>query len=238
MDATVVAGPWLAEELAEWGCEKVYQVPFGIRHEHFGPHLRNEAFRQQLLGVHANKENAVLLLITGRLAADKRQDRLVEAAVRLRQQRPLALVVVGDGPERERLQKLASSLDAVTFIPFTKDRAEYARLLASADVLLHGSICETYGFVLVEALTSGTPVVVANQGAAAALAPSGASERYPAFGSPLDVANAVERLLAQNLAECRAKAHVAGRSQPHMDRHFELLFELYANLLAEKRKHG
>ena len=43
-------------------------------------------------------------------------------------------------------------------------------ILATADALIHGSLCETYGFVLAETLASGTPFVVPDWGGARALA--------------------------------------------------------------------
>src|SRR6185369_1113196 len=111
--------------------------------------------------------------------------------------RKVALVVLGDGPEREALKRRAQGLGHVTFLPFTHDRAEYAGVLASVDLLLHGSLCETYGFVVAETLASGTPVVVPLAGGAGALSHPEHSETYPANAGPEGVARAVHGLLAR-----------------------------------------
>ena len=45
--------------------------------------------------------------------------------------------VLGDGPERENLMKLAGDIPQAHFLKFTKDRAEYASILPTADALVH-----------------------------------------------------------------------------------------------------
>lgn len=236
MDATIVAGPWLSSELGAWGCKRVHVVPFGIRHDDFGPQLRDETLRDKLLGRWAAHPEARVVVIAGRMAYDKQQSRLLEAVRLLSARRPLGLLVIGDGPERQRLERMARRLDTVTFRPFIHDRREYARLLATADVLLHGSVAETYGFVLVEALASGTPIVVPCAGAAAALAPPEASELYPPDAEAPAIAQALERMLDRSGAITSASASAAARRQPHHDDHFRELFALYASLLGRRTK--
>jgi alpha-1,6-mannosyltransferase len=71
VDLTIVAGAWLERELREKGCQRVCTVRFGIDREAFGPERRDEAFRRELLGAVADHPDARLVLIAGRLAADK-----------------------------------------------------------------------------------------------------------------------------------------------------------------------
>lgn len=235
-DKTVVAGSWLRDELIEQGCQNVVNVDFGIQHEDFGPERRDEQLRARFLGELVNRPNAKLLVIAGRLAADKRQKRLVEAIARLSVDHALALVVLGDGPERERLMQAAGDIPQVHFLKFTKDRSEYAAVLASADCLVHGSLCETYGFVLAETLASGTPFVVPDWGGARALAGPGYSELYPALGDAGDVADALRRLLARSPEDLSRNARQAGLAQPHTRDHFSKLFTRYEEWLKEKRE--
>lgn len=230
-DVTVVAGPWLQRQLAEKGCRNAVTVPFGIDHEHFSPTLRDTSLRRELMGKLADVEGAKLLLITGRLAMDKRQALLIQAALRVAREIPIALVVVGDGPERARLEKLASDLPVSTFMPFTHDRKQYASILASVDALLHGSRCETYGFVIVETLASGTPVLVPDAGAAGALASAECAALYRPCAGPDEVAEALRTLLRRPRAALNDAACKAAALQPSMTSHFERLFELYQSLL-------
>jgi alpha-1,6-mannosyltransferase len=233
-DATVASGHWLATELREAGCERVRTVPFGITRSDLGSHCRKAELRARFLGPLASDARAVLVLISGRLAADKRQALLIDALHVVGRSRKVALVVLGDGPEREALKRRAQGLHHVTFLPFTHDRAEYAGVLASVDVLLHGSLCETYGFVIAETLASGTPVVVPRAGGAGALSHPEYSETYLATDGPDGVARAVQRLLARPHDELRRAALLAAASFPSSEQHFEDLFDLYARLREAK----
>ena len=103
-----------------------------------------------------------LFLFVGRLAVEKN----VEAFLRL--DLPGAKVVVGDGPDRARLEALAP---AARFLG-TRTGAELAALYAAADVFVFPSLTDTFGIVLLEALACGTPVAA-----------------YPVTG-PLDVIGA------------------------------------------------
>jgi len=237
-DATVVAAPWLATELSELGCERVSCVPFGITRRDLGSHCRNSELRERLLGPLAVDPRAVLVLIAGRLAVDKRQALLIEALQIVQRSRPVALVVLGDGPERVRLERVARGLGYATFLPFTHDRAEFAGVLASADLLLHGALAETYGFVIAEALASGTPVVVPAAGGAGAFARADYSETYTARDGVEAVARAVQRLLARPRTELSLAASNAARALPSSEQHFEHLFALYSQLKANKARRG
>ena len=233
-DATVVASHWLETRLTELGCERVTAVPFGITSSDLGSHCRSAELRARFLGPLSNDPHAVLVLISGRLAADKRQALLVDALQLLQRSRPVALVVLGDGPERESLQRRARGLDHVTFLPFTHDRAEFAGVLASVDLLLHGSLAETYGFVVAETLASGTPVVVPLAGGAGALAHPDYSETYTETDGAEAVARAVQRLLLRPQQELARAALRAAATFPSSEEHFEHLFALYSRLLEQQ----
>ncbi|RYZ09689.1 MAG: glycosyltransferase [Myxococcales bacterium] len=233
-DATVVAGHWLETELSELGCERVTTVPFGITHRDLGSQWRTEALRARLLGPLSDQPRAALVLIAGRMAADKRQGLLIDALQLVQRERPVALVLLGDGPERERLIDRARGLGHVTFVPFTRDRAEFAGILANVDLLLHGSVAETYGFVIAETLASGTPVVVPRAGGAGALAHPDYAETYRASDGAPEVARAVQRLLGRPHERLGRAASQAAASFPSTERHFEQLFALYARLVRSK----
>jgi alpha-1,6-mannosyltransferase len=235
MDATITAGAWLTDKLSEHGCERVVTVPFGIAHGSFAPDKRDASLRARLLGKLADDPDAKLLLITGRLAVDKRQDRLVDAAIRLSAKFPIALLVLGDGPERAKLERQASELPQATFLPFLHDRTQYASLLASVDLLLHGSPCETFGFVIAETLLSGTPAVVPNAGAAPHMVAPGCAEVYPELAGAEVIAAAAERMLRLPRADVRAAALATAAQHPTMDEHFERLFALYTRLSRSSR---
>lgn len=235
-DVTVVAGEWLEHELSARGIPHVHTVHFGVDGEAFGPERRDETFRAEILGDLANDPDARLVLIAGRLAADKRQLRLIEALDLVAKKRPIGLVLLGDGPERLRLEAAGRRLPRFRGMLFTKDRVEYARLLASVDALVHGSTCETFGFLLAECLASGTPLVTPDAGGAADLAEPAWSERYPAHAAPETIASAIERLLGRSLPDLRKRARERAGRLPTTEAHFRALFDLYATRLAARSR--
>ena len=70
----------------------------------------------------------------------------------------MRLIIAGDGPSRDSLQRLAAG-HAIEFLGFVTERDVLARLLASADVVLAPGPLETFCLAALEALASGTPVV-------------------------------------------------------------------------------
>lgn len=233
-DVTLVAGEWLRNVLVEQGCHSVHTVPFGIDHADFGPERRDQDLRQRLLGAFAGRPDAKLALIGGRLAADKRQSLLLDALKLVNAHRPVSVILLGDGPERERLENQARALPVFSSMLFTKDRREYAALLASVDVVLQGSMCETFGFFPSEALASGVPLVVPDQGGAAFLGNAISVEQYASFGGPDAVAQAIERLLLRSQQSLSQAALQAAAVIPESSDHFRNLFSFYEARLAAR----
>ncbi|MGW6055089.1 glycosyltransferase family 4 protein [Streptomyces sp. NPDC055189] len=97
-----------------------------------------------------------LFLAMGRLVEYKRIDLLLRLWERVRPVTGGRLVIVGDGPERERLQQLAGP--GVEFKGHVSE-AEKHRLLCEAWMLLHPSAVEGWGLVITEAASRSTPAI-------------------------------------------------------------------------------
>jgi alpha-1,6-mannosyltransferase len=230
---TVCAGEWLATKLRDHGCARVACVPFGIRHEDFSPGHRDEALRAELLDAMGVARGGALLAVVGRLAIEKRVGKVFQALASLRTEHPLGVLVLGDGPERTKLEGLARRLDLpVAFQGFVTERSRYAQLLASADALVHGCPCETFGFAVAEALASGVPTVVPDGGGASEFVEAACGERYAAEGTSVDIAVATQRLLRRPRNPLSEAAFRASRRVGRADAHFDALFALYRARLA------
>ncbi|MBN9006066.1 MAG: glycosyltransferase [Rhizobiales bacterium] len=99
------------------------------------------------------------VLAVGRLHKQKGYRHLLMAFARVVKQRPSHLVILGEGDEREELQRLANSLgiaSRVHFLGYTPNVLAYMR---QAAVFVLSSVAEGFGNVLVEALACGTPVI-------------------------------------------------------------------------------
>ncbi|WP_128436509.1 glycosyltransferase family 4 protein [Streptomyces cyaneus] len=97
-----------------------------------------------------------LFVAVGRLVEYKRIDLLLRLWERVRPVTGGQLVIIGDGPERERLQAMAGP--DVVFTGRVSE-AEKHRLLCQAWLLLHPSLVEGWGLVVTEAAARGTPAV-------------------------------------------------------------------------------
>ncbi|MDH6449869.1 MULTISPECIES: glycosyltransferase family 4 protein [unclassified Streptomyces] len=97
-----------------------------------------------------------LFVAVGRLVEYKRIDLLLRLWERVRPVTGGRLVIVGDGPERARLEQLAGP--GVEFTGHVSE-AEKHRLLCEAWLLLHPSAVEGWGLVVTEAATRKTPTV-------------------------------------------------------------------------------
>ena len=104
---------------------------------------------------------SLMLVATGRLAAQKNHRLAVTALARLRQAH---LVIAGDGPELRALMRLARRLGVAHRLHLVGSvpRAELGDLLAAADIYLFPSRWETFGLAAVEAAMAGLPVVAAD----------------------------------------------------------------------------
>lgn len=111
-----------------------------------------------------------IILTVGRWAASERYkgaDELIHATAQLRLTNlGLHLVVVGDGDDLPRLQKLVGDLNVTDCVHFLKNlsRQEIAACYSRADVFALPSTGEGFGFVFLEAMAFAKPVVAATYG--------------------------------------------------------------------------
>lgn len=100
-----------------------------------------------------------VILFVGRLSPEKEIDVIIHAysAMQKSQKYPTKLVIVGDGPDRKRLEDLCNGLDVV-FTGLLSGQ-KLAQVYASADVFAFSSRVETFGNVVLEAMASGLPVI-------------------------------------------------------------------------------
>ena len=99
-------------------------------------------------------------ITTSRQVNWKRIDLAVKACMMTQRK----LMVVGEGPEHQKLVKLAKGADLIEFVPLV-DKKRLAELLAGAKGYIFPSL-EPFGIAPVEALASGCPVIAFNEGGA------------------------------------------------------------------------
>jgi glycosyltransferase involved in cell wall biosynthesis len=109
---------------------------------------------------HRPRDQTFTVLAAGRLVPHKGMDRLLLAASRADPAHRIRLIIAGDGPESERLQRLAGELGLrdVSFPGFV-EHADMPRLYAEADAFALPTFDDPFGIVLLEAAAAGLPLV-------------------------------------------------------------------------------
>ena len=107
--------------------------------------------RELIKGVRRNEDNGFIVLYVGRLSKEKSIDDLCNIDTSIFDYR---IQIVGDGPYRKELEK---KYPHVEFLGY-KHGIELAQYYKNADVLCFPSRTDTFGIVMIEAMTMGTPV--------------------------------------------------------------------------------
>lgn len=135
------------------------------------------------------------LLYVGRLAPEKGVDILLNAFASVRSPVPLTLDLVGDGPERGTLERLARDLgiaDRVRFVGWQNDVMSY---YAEADIAIQPSWFEGWGRTLIDAAAVGLPIVTTDVGCVGDVLRPDDDALVVRPGDAAAMARAVERLV-------------------------------------------
>lgn len=193
---TMVPSDDLIAQLENEGFRNCVRLSRGIDTALFSPDHRDQELRRSW-GV---GPGGLVVLCVGRVAPEKDLPLAIEAFRRIS---PVCgdarLVVVGDGPLRERLER---ENPGVVFTG-TVDDGALARHYASADLFLFPSQSETYGNVLMEAMASGLPCVGFDYAAARQHGEDGVNARLVPLGDREAFIAAVESLAVDRLAQAR-----------------------------------
>jgi len=111
------------------------------------------------------KERHPLCISIGRLTQQKGQWHMIRAFVKVKKQVPAAsLIILGEGPYREKLQKLIRDCGLEDSVFLLGKQNNVYHFLAQADVFVFSSIWEGMPNTLLEALSVGLPIVAADCG--------------------------------------------------------------------------
>lgn len=151
--ATLSLAPstYACQQLIDRGVHRVAVWPHGVDREKFSPCNRDEALRMTVAA-----PDEVLVGYVGRLAREKQ----VEDLAGLQSLKGVRLIIAGDGPRREHIQKV---LNKATFTGHLGG-TDLTRLLASLDVFVHTGEMDTFAQTIQEAKASGVPTVAPARG--------------------------------------------------------------------------
>ena len=230
-DTVVCANASLTDRLRQGGLANSETVRMGVEAGLFSPSLRCAAVRREALAALGLGPDATLLIGIGRFSAEKRWDMVIRAVATAARRREVGLLLIGDGPKLPRLESLAARTGRVAVLPRINDRNELARLMASADALVHGCEAETFCMVAAEARASGIPLIVPDRGAAVDQLLPGAGLVFRS-ASEVSLHRAIGRFVNRGPELQRALAARSCRVRT-MDEHFAELFSRYESLAAQ-----
>jgi len=157
----------------------------------------------------------------GRLVALKGVDMLIAAAAPLIRNGALHLDIIGDGPERERLQAMVQSenIGAGVSMDGWIPHAQLGARLRESDLFVFPSIREFGGGVVLEAMALGIPSVVLDHGGPPELVPPGTGYVLP-MTTREEIVTRLRQLLTE-LREDPAQLHAAGElAQAHVQKYY------------------
>ena len=153
---TLVPSNWTLRELRAIGYHRLRKWQRGVNSERFNPQRRSAYWRARLLN--GRDPDSLLCIYVGRLANEKRIDLLLETA----RTPGIALTIIGDGALRDDLEaQFAGTNTHFTGYLYGDDLAD---AYASADAFMFAGANETFGQVVQEAMASGLPAIIIDQG--------------------------------------------------------------------------
>ena len=198
-DRVLAPSTIMADKLAGLGVNNVYVQPLGVDLSLFTPQLRDTRVRAEM-GLSTDTH---LLIFAGRGSREKNLPVLLDCMKLLGAN--FHLLLVGS-------HMPAQVPDNVSVVGHFCPASEVARLLASADALVHAGDQETFGLVVLEAMASGIPVVAVAAGAFPEIIPQDCGLLCDP-GSPSAMADAVRELFSHSPADRgrSARRHVEDR---------------------------
>jgi len=215
--------------LGAWGLnpDRVRYIPNGIPTARFkGP--ADPALFASLRG------HGPVIGTVATLRREKALDRLVSAFALVRAHVPARLVIVGGGPERERLEALVAARGLASEVTFTGPIAKPERILGAFDVFALSSDTEQMPLSVLEAMAAGRAIVSTDAGDVRDIL---SEENRPFVVQKYDVALAA--MMMAQLRDPGLRARIGAANQARAAAHFDeaQMFTAYGRLFADEAVH-
>ena len=180
------------------------------------------------------RQDQNVILIVGRLSREKDHLTLLEAVARLPNELHPHLVVVGEGPERPRIEQRIRSLNLTSSVTLTGQQESAEPYYGIAQIAVLSSLSEGSPNALLEAMAAGVPVVATRVGGIPEIARHGETALLVEPGNISDMSTSIASVLkdagglARRLAD-RSREQILEHHAP--EARVRRLLDIYAGLL-------
>jgi len=166
----------------------------------------------------------------------KRVEDVINVFNTVRKEIPAKLLLVGDGPEKHRLEELCRSLDMCHLTHFLGKVKDTEHILSISDLFLLTSESESFGLAALEAMAAKVPVISTNTGGIPEVNKHGYSGYLSNVGDVEDMAKNALKVLKNDKTLAQFKANAYEQAKKFDIEHVLPKYEaLYANLIAKNK---
>lgn len=180
-------------------------------------------------------EGVPIVLYVGRVDPEKQVGRVIEAFKRVRKKVPKAnLLIVGDGVDRERLEKKVKKAGLARSVKFLGKvlPPDLHEIYKAGTVFATASEIETQGIVLIEAAAVGLPLIAVNAGAVAEVCRDGENGFLCQVKDTSEMAKSLEKILTdQKLAQKFSKKSIEIAQEHDFERTLDRFINIYQRVI-------
>ena len=191
---TAVSSSLKQETLTYFSIKKdILVIPNFIDFEHY-----QNRFDQRLYNSIAPNQEAIITHVSN-FRKVKRVDDVVNIFNLIIQDLPAKLLLVGDGPERPKIEQLSRRLGLSGHVKFMGKSKSIEKMMSISDLFLLPSETESFGLVALEAMASGVPVVSSNAGGLSEINKNGITGYLSPVGNIEDMSEKALKILKGDL---------------------------------------
>jgi N-acetyl-alpha-D-glucosaminyl L-malate synthase BshA len=167
----------------------------------------------------------------------KRIPDVIQIFYTVQQHIPAKLMMVGDGPEKEKAELLCAQLGITDKVIFFGNSNEIDQILQHSDLFLLPSETESFGLAALEAMACGVPVISSNSGGLAEINLEGFSGYLSAVGNVTEMASNALQILQDPIRLQEFKANALKTAEKFDIQHILPLYEaVYQRAIDLKKK--
>jgi 1,2-diacylglycerol 3-alpha-glucosyltransferase len=162
-DAIIIPSLKVKEDLLDYGVKKnipICTLQTGVNLKLFRKSLKNRRALRKKLNISPEKK---VLITVSRLGREKNIEFLIKSFAKIKKKKKdILFLIVGDGPDSERLEKMARRMKITDSVIFTGaiPHKEIPAYYQSSDIFIFASLTDIQPIVILEALACGLPTVV------------------------------------------------------------------------------